>query len=191
MNDLILEYQKKKKKKKQVFDINGIISKALLSIIFLLVSIILINKNENIKKFYEDKVFNDSISFIKFNELYNKYFGSITSIYPTEELVFNESIQYSNIDNYLNGKVLTVSNNYIVPSIGSGIIVYLGDKDNLGNTCIIQGVDGVDIWYSNIDTSNLTLYDYVSKGDMLGTTLSDKLYLTLEKNNEFIDYETY
>lgn len=191
MNDLILEYQREKQKKKQVFDINGIISKALLSIIFLLVSIILINKNENIKKFYEDKVFNDSISFIKFNELYNKYFGSITSIYPTEELVFNESIQYSNIDNYLNGKVLTVSNNYIVPSIGSGIIVYLGDKDNLGNTCIIQGVDGVDIWYSNIDTSNLTLYDYVSKGDMLGPTLSDKLYLTLEKNNEFIDYETY
>lgn len=191
MNDLILEYQREKQKKKQVFDINGIISKALLSIIFLLVSIILINKNENIKKFYEDKVFNDSISFIKFNELYNKYFGSITSTYPTEELVFNESIQYSNIDNYLNGKVLTVSNNYIVPSIGSGIIVYLGDKDNLGNTCIIQGVDGVDIWYSNIDTSNLTLYDYVSKGDMLGTTLSDKLYLTLEKNNEFIDYETY
>lgn len=191
MNDLILEYQREKQKKKQVFDINGIISKALLSIIFLLVSIILINKNENIKKFYEDKVFNDSISFIKFNELYNKYFGSITSIYPTEELVFNESIQYSNIDNYLNGKVLTVSNNYIVPSIGSGIIVYLGDKDNLGNTCIIQGIDGVDIWYSNIDTSNLTLYDYVSKGDMLGTTLSDKLYLTLEKNNEFIDYETY
>ena len=191
MNDLILEYQREKQKKKQVFDINGIISKVLLSIIFLLVSIILINKNENIKKFYEDKVFNDSISFIKFNELYNKYFGSITSIYPTEELVFNESIQYSNIDNYLNGKVLTVSNNYIVPSIGSGIIVYLGDKDNLGNTCIIQGVDGVDIWYSNIDTSNLTLYDYVSKGDMLGTTLSDKLYLTLEKNNEFIDYETY
>lgn len=191
MNDLILEYQREKQKKKQVFDINGIISKALLSIIFLLVSIILINKNENIKKFYEDKVFNDSISFIKFNELYNKYFGSITSIYPTEELVFNESIQYSNIDNYLNGKVLTVSNNYIVPSIGSGIIVYLGDKDNLGNTCIIQGVDGVDIWYSNIDTSNLTLYDYVSKGDMLGTTLSDKLYLTLEKDNEFIDYETY
>ena len=191
MNDLILEYKREKQNKKQVFDINGIISKALLSIIFLLVSIILINKNENIKKFYEDKVFNDSISFIKFNELYNKYFGSITSIYPTEELVFNESIQYSNIDNYLNGKVLTVSNNYIVPSIGSGIIVYLGDKDNLGNTCIIQGVDGVDIWYSNIDTSNLTLYDYVSKGDMLGTTLSDKLYLTLEKNNEFIDYETY
>ena len=69
--------------------------------------------------------------------------------------------------------------------------MYLGDKDNLGNTCIIQGVDGVDIWYSNIDTSNLTLYDYVNKGDMLGTTLSDKLYLTLEKNNEFIDYETY
>ena len=191
MNDLILEYQREKQRKNHVFDINSIISKILLSIIFLLVSIILINKNENIRKFYEDKVFNDSLSFIKFNDLYNKYFGSITETYSPDELVFNENIQYTSIADYLNGKELTVTSNYLVPSIGSGIIVYLGNKDDLGNTCIIQGVDGVDIWYSNIDTSNLTLYDYINKGDMLGPTLSDKLYLTLEKNNEFIDYETY
>lgn len=191
MNDLILEYQREKQRKNHVFDINSIISKILLSIIFLLVSIILINKNENIRKFYEDKVFNDSLSFIKFNDLYNKYFGSITETYSPDELVFNENIQYTSIADYLNGKELTVTSNYLVPSIGSGIIVYLGNKDDLGNTCIIQGVDGVDIWYSNIDTSNLTLYDYINKGDMLGPTLSDKLYLTLEKDNEFIDYETY
>ena len=54
MNDLILEYQREKQRKNHVFDINSIISKILLSIIFLLVSIILINKNENIRKFYED-----------------------------------------------------------------------------------------------------------------------------------------
>lgn len=191
MNDLILEYQREKQRKNHVFDINSIISKILLSIIFLLVSIILINKNENIRKFYEDKVFNDSLSFIKFNDLYNKYFGSITETYSPDELVFNENIQYTSIADYLNGQELTVTSNYLVPSIGSGIIVYLGNKDDLGNTCIIQGVDGVDIWYSNIDTSNLTLYDYINKGDMLGPTLSDKLYLTLEKDNEFIDYETY
>ena len=191
MDDLILEYQKEKKKKIKTIDINSIISKALLSIIFLLISIILINKNSNIKEFFKKEVLTDSISFIKFNDIYNKYFGSITTTYTPEKLVFNESLQYLSMDNYLNGKVLNVTNNYVVPSLNSGIIVYLGNKEDLGNTCIIQGVDGVDIWYSNIDTSNLTLYDYVNKGDVLGTTLSDKLYLTLEENNKFIDYETY
>ena len=191
MNDLILEYQNAKKKQTKKIDINNIISKALLSIIFLLISIILINKNDNIKEFYKKEILTDSISFVKFNDIYNKYFGNITKTYTPEKLVFNESLQYLSMDNYLNGKVLSVSNNYMVPSLSSGIIVYLGDKENLGNTCIVQGVDGVDIWYSNIDTSNLSLYDYVSKGDVLGTTLSDKLYLTLEENNNFIDYETY
>ncbi len=191
MDDLILEYQKEKKKKIKTVDINSIISKALLSIIFLLISIILINKNDNIKEFFEKEVLTDSINFIKFNDIYNKYFENITDTYTPEKLVFNESLQYLSMENYLNGKVLNVTDNYMVPSIGSGIIVYLGNKDNLGNTCIVQGVDGVDIWYSNIDTSSLTLYDYVNKGDVLGTTLSNKLYLTLEENNEFIDYETY
>ena len=164
MNDLILEYQREKQRKNHVFDINSIISKILLSIIFLLVSIILINKNENIRKFYEDKVFNDSLSFIKFNDLYNKYFGSITETYSPDELVFNENIQYTSIADYLNGKELTVTSNYLVPSIGSGIIVYLGNKDDLGNTCLIQGVDGVDIWYSNITDTDIKVYDYLESG---------------------------
>ena len=86
---------------------------------------------------------------------------------------------------------MSVSNNYLVPVIESGIIVYLGDKDSLKNTCIVQGVDGVDIWYSNIDISKLTLMDYVNKGEFLSTTLSDKLYLTLERGNEYIKYEDY
>ena len=55
----------------------------------------------------------------------------------------------------------------------------------------MQGVDGVDIWYSNIDISKLTLMDYVNKGEFLSTTLSDKLYLTLERGNEYIKYEDY
>ena len=33
--------------------------------------------------------------------------------------------------------------------------------------------------------------DYVNKGEFLSTTLSDKLYLTLERGNEYIKYEDY
>ena len=167
-----------------------IVSKLLLSIIFLLVSIILINKSTRVKEFYLD---NNSWCFTKFNSLYNKYFGSLVKDYqvPDTSSVFNETLSYSHIEDYLNGSILSVSNNYLVPVIESGIIVYLGDKDSLRNTCIVQGVDGVDIWYSNIDISKLTLMDYVNKGEFLSTTLSDKLYLTLERGNEYIKYEDY
>lgn len=170
-----------------------IVSKLLLSIIFLLVSIILINKNNNVKEFYQKNIYTNSWSFTKFNSLYNKYFGSLVKDYqvPDTSNVFNETLSYSHIEDYLNGSILSVSNNYLVPVIESGIIVYLGDKDALKNTCIVQGVDGVDIWYSNIDISKLTLMDYVNKGEFLSTTLSDKLYLTLERGNEHIKYEDY
>ena len=170
-----------------------IVSKLLLSIIFLLVSIILINKNNNVKEFYQKNIYTNSWSFTKFNSLYNKYFGSLVKDYqvPDTSSVFNETLSYSHIEDYLNGSILSVSNNYMVPVIESGIIVYLGDKDALKNTCIVQGVDGVDIWYSNIDISKLTLMDYVNKGEFLSTTLSDKLYLTLERGNEYIKYEDY
>ena len=170
-----------------------IVSKLLLSIIFLLVSIILINKSTQVKEFYLDNIYTNSWSFTKFNSLYNKYFGSLVKDYqvPDTGSVFNETLSYSHIEDYLNGSILSVSNNYLVPVIESGIIVYLGDKDALKNTCIVQGVDGVDIWYSNIDISKLTLMDYVNKGEFLSTTLSDKLYLTLERGNEHIKYEDY
>ena len=143
-----------------------IVSKLLLSIIFLLVSIILINKSTRVKEFYLDNIYTNSWSFTKFNSLYNKYFGSLVKDYqvPDTSSVFNETLSYSHIEEYLNGSILSVSNNYLVPVIESGIIVYLGDKDSLRNTCIVQGVDGVDIWYSNIDISKLTLMDYVNKG---------------------------
>ena len=170
-----------------------IVSKLLLSIIFLLVSIILINKSTQVKEFYLDNIYTNSWSFTKFNSLYNKYFGSLVKDYqvPDTSSVFNETLSYSHIEDYLNGSILSVSSNYLVPVIESGIIVYLGDKDALKNTCIVQGVDGVDIWYSNIDISKLTLMDYVNKGEFLSTTLSDRLYLTLERGNEYIKYEDY
>ena len=170
-----------------------ILNKLLLSIIFLLTSIIFINNNTNIKAFYENNIFSESLSFTKFNNLYNKYFGSMVKDFqvPDTSMVFKEDISYSKIEDYLNGSMLYVDNNYMVPVINSGIIVYLGDKDGLKNTCIIQGIDGVDIWYSNIDISNLTLMDYVSKGDFLSQTLSDKLYLTIEKDKNYLKYEDY
>ena len=43
----------------------------------------------------------------------------------------------------------------------------------------------------NMDGVNVSLYDYVESGKLLGTTLDNKLYLVYEKDNEYLDYSEY
>ena len=70
-------------------------------------------------------------------------------------------------------------------------MVYIGEKEDYGNTVIIQGVDGVDIWYGNLTNVSVKLYDYLEKDKLIGETLDDTLYLVIKKDNEYIKYEDY
>lgn len=175
--------------------LSNLLSKFLLSIIFLMVSIILIKSNSNIKTFYQEDILTKQINFTKFNDFYTKYFGNILPDYtvpsiPTK-MASNTEFDYNNGTPYLNGTKLETTENYPVPIITSGIIVFLGEKDSLGPTCIVQGVDGIDIWYSHIDTSSLNLYDYVTEGKILAPTESNYFYLTIDSNGNYLTYDTY
>lgn len=175
--------------------LSNLLSKFLLSIIFLMVSIILIKSNSNIKTFYQEDILTKQINFTKFNDFYTKYFGNILPDYtvpsiPTQ-MASNTEFDYNNGTPYLNGTKLETTENYPVPIITSGIIVFLGEKDSLGPTCIVQGVDGIDIWYSHIDTSSLNLYDYVTEGKILAPTESNYFYLTIDSNGNYLTYDTY
>ena len=134
------------------------------------------------------KVFKDNISFAYLNNLYNKYFGSVLPSYSSEETetVFNEKLTYQSYNSYYDGYKLIVNDKYLVPIIESGIVVFIGDIDNYGYTIIIEGIDGVDIWYANIENTSLKLYDYVKKGNYLGETKNNNLYLVFEKNQELL-----
>lgn len=81
--------------------------------------------------------------------------------------------------------------NEAISVITSGIVVFIGEKDDLGNTVIIQGNDGVDIWYSNITDTDISVYDYIEAGSILGSSNSEDIYLTINKDGEFINYEEY
>lgn len=175
--------------------LSNLLSKFLLSIIFLMVSIILIKSNSNIKTFYQEEILTKQINFTKFNDFYTKYFGNILPDYtvpsvPTQ-MASNTEFDYNNGTPYLNGTKLETTENYPVPIITSGIIVFLGEKDSLGPTCIVQGIDGIDIWYSHIDTSSLNLYDYVTEGKILAPTESNYFYLTIDSNGNYLTYDTY
>ena len=55
----------------------------------------------------------------------------------------------------------------------------------------MQGNDGVDIWYSGVTSSELKVYDYIESTTIIGITSEDYLYITLNKDGEYLNYEEY
>lgn len=183
--------QKEKNKKKNF--LMSFFNKILVCIILVIICLIMMKTNSNFQEFVSEKIFKDNISFAYLNNLYNKYFGSILPSYKNSdtEVVFNEKLEYKEYNKYLDGYKLSVTTSYLVPIIESGIVVYIGNIDNYGESVIIEGIDGVDIWYSNLENISVKLYDYVNSGDYLGEVKGEDLYLVFEKNQEYLKFEDY
>ena len=71
------------------------------------------------------------------------------------------------------------------------MVIFVGEKENYGNVVIIEGIDGIDIWYGNMETTTVKLYDYIEKNTYLGTTKENILYLIYQKDGKFLNYEEY
>ncbi|MBQ8871546.1 MAG: M23 family metallopeptidase [Bacilli bacterium] len=181
-----------KKKKDSNKSIN--LTKFLLVIILTLITLIAIKKDIKFKELFYKYIYEDSINFAKINEYYEKIFGSYIPFEDTTNKVtpvFNEKLTYISSNKYLDGVKLTVENNYLVPVLQSGLVVYMGEKEGYGNTVIVQGIDGIDIWYGNVTNISISLYDYIDKKSLLGTTKDDVLYLVYKKDGEILNYEEY
>lgn len=182
-----LGFKESKKVKNKVL---GFFNKIMICALILVVSLIILRKNPVIKDYVKEEVFNNNFSFAYFKELYQKYFGKLL---PTNEdvvSVFSEKITYKKYEKYLDGYLLDVDNQYLVPVIETGIVVYIGEKEGYGKVYIVEQVDGKNVWYGNIANSSIKLYDYVVKGSFLGETKDNNLYLVIEKDGAYCDLET-
>lgn len=179
-----------KKKRVYIFFI-----KTLICIILFLVSAILSKRDEGWKNLIYNRVYEDNISFSYFKDFYNRYLGGI---FPIENIsnsqavqVFNDELLYDNVVSYEEGIEVAVIDYYLVPVIEEGIVVYIGEKKKYGNVVIVEGNDGVDIWYGNMCNVNVKLYDSVENGVYLGEVCNDKLYLVFSDGNRYLNYEEY
>lgn len=187
-----LKREMKKKRHKEVSSKSHIMTKFLITIILTLSCLITLNGNSKLQSKFYHYVYEDNFKFVKVRKLYEKYFGNvIPDKFKKTEMVFNEKLKYEHVDSYLDGCKLKVGNNYLVPALESGMVVYIGNKDKLGSTVIIEQVDGVDVWYSNVDSTSLKLYDYIEKGNLIGEAKDNTLYLTFKKDGKILKYEDY
>ena len=189
------EYMKKTIKKKLVLkkEIKVFLNKLLISIIIFLTALISVKKTPTLKPVLKDKIYEDSFKFITIKNFYEKYFGDFLSNKVSKETtsVFNEKLSFQKINKYKDGVELIVNTNYLVPVIESGIVVYIGEKEDYGYTVIVEQVNGIDVFYSNINPIDIKIYDYVEKGSLLGETKNNNLYLVFQKNGEYLDYKKY
>lgn len=172
--------------------IRGFISRCLICIILFLLISIVCNFSDNNLLWFKNNIYNTSIDFSFFNKLYEKYIDKYMPFDVYEEkLVMSDELVYESKEKFLNGVSLKVGSNYNFYSLCGGIVVYIGEKEGLGNTVIIQGTDGVDYWYSNLDNLSINLYDYIESDVLLGVSKNEYVYLTFVRNGEYIDYEEF
>ena len=181
--------QKEPKKNNRIIKL---INKALTAVFLGLVFLIVMEYSPKFKSFMQEDVLNKNFSFGFLGKLYNKYFGEVLPKNNDNVVkVFNEKISYEKKEKYLNGYKLSVSNNYLVPVIKSGVVVFIGTKKDYGNVVTIEGDDNTTITYGNIKNTDTKLYNYLNNGEFLGEADGDFIYIIVQKNGEYIDIETY
>jgi len=138
-------------------------------------------------------VYNNNFSFAQINNWYQEKFGSplpFNKYFESTLPVFDEKLKYSGYNKYKDGVSLNVGVDYLIPALDDGIVIFVGEKEGYGKTVIVQQESGIDVWYSNIKEINVKVYDYIKKGELIGS-VDNNLYLVFIKNGEVIDYKKY
>ena len=188
-----IKHKKLNNNDNQLKYLKNLITRILLSIILIIGIGILIKLDTNnislINKFF----FTNNIKFTKINNWYQSNIGKvIPEMKNSNNLVFNSSeLKNREYESFYNGIKLSISKGSPISLINGGIVVFIGEKDDYGNTLILQGNDGIDYWYGNITNVNVNLYDYLEKDTLIGEAKDDFLYLVLEKDGKFLSYDEY
>ncbi len=201
MNESFKFYNKKNKETKEKneesffkrFLFSNLI-KTLIVLIIFLGSLIYIRQSNDNKMYFKKIVYNNSLSFARIYNLYNKYLGDLIPFKNSKkdetEVVSDEKIAYQSITKENNGYILKVAKDYSVSSLKSGIVIEKREDEKYDTVIKVQDKEGLVITYGMLKNTEIKLYDYVEKGEILGSA-NENLYLIFEKDDKYLSYEKY
>ena len=177
-------YKKIMKRNKRYNDVW--LSKLLISIIIVLVCLILCNFSYKFEDKFKNDVLENNMRFDVFNRVYSKFINNIDEDVMVSNVLGD--VEYEEVDGHYK---FNYGIDSMVEVLKPGIIVFNGVQDSLGNTGMVQGNDGVDIWYSGVTLKEYGLYDYVSVGDILGLSNDEYVIISVYDDGKLLDYEEY
>ena len=190
----IEKYLSKKEKKPKKNKLYNFLIKLFICILILLACLIYLKQDKTANNKLYNFLYKNNISLSSLNNWYQKKFGDILPFQSItknkEQQVFSETLKYKSASIYKDGVKLEVEENYLVPVLESGIVVFEGNKDDYGKTIIIEQIDGIDVWYGNLKNVNVNLYDYCQKGEFLGEA-NKNLYMVFQKEGKYLNYKNY
>ncbi len=119
--------------------------------------LITVKVNPTAASWVKTHVYMDNFSFAQIENWYNKYIGGIFSSNDDEVT----QVFFRNHSIYFFGTVLRWGSFESIiwkcrgKSFLSGIIVSIGETEHYGNTIVVEQVDGVSVWYGNVDVSDV------------------------------------
>lgn len=171
--------------------LKGLIKRVLLTITTILIVLVLCNSNNKIKTLVKKYTLEENYNFSKINKIYNKYISKFKKTKEKVSLVNNEKLlNYKTSEKYKNGVLLEVDDSTNVKMLESGLVVFIGNKNDIENVIVVQQSNGIDVMYGYVENLNIKVYDYIEKGTILGIA-NKKLYLEFSKDGAVIDYEPY
>ena len=198
MNELEMVELRHKKRLEKEFSkqddkkISKIFTKILLSIILVLCCTIYVKLSPENLEFFKTHVLENNLTFTKINNWYHDVFGSfLPSVKEPDSTTVAQEQPTLIKEEYLDGYKISTQKGSSISALASGLFVFTGEKEGYGNVLIIQGVNGIDIWYGNLEDSSLKLYDYIETNTVLGNTKDDYYYLAFVKDGNFISYDEY
>lgn len=166
------------------------VTNILCCLIFLFASLIFVSIKDEYLVLYKKYVFEDNFSFMNFKKFYESFATSKKNDSSKDKMVFGSSLEYTNITPYHDGESLEIGKEVPINTLTGGIVVFAGEKEGFNNTIIIQGSDGYDIWYGNLENIDVQIYDYLDAGTIISSA-SDNLYLLITKDSKYYTYEEY
>jgi stage IV sporulation protein FA len=94
-----------------------------------------------------------------------------------------------------NGQKITIetSNGAPVTAMTEGRVRYVGEEEGFGKTVIIQHADKSETWYGNLESIDVSLYEFIKKGTSVGVAsdagdgTKGTFYFAIKKGDDFID----
>ena len=80
----------------------------------------------------------------------------------------------------------------VMKSIDRGKVIFVGEKQGIGKTVVVQNSQGIESWYGGFDTVTVSLNNWVEVqqplGKTQGTVSADKgVYFAIKKDGKFVD----